>query len=139
MSDKQSWSKFRLARTAIVVAVLAGSVFVGLFGLSGSSTPIAEAGVTSPPMLTATALTPTFTENGAAVLLFSGADVTVEAGESLLTLVVTVENLGEPNSERLDFNGTSVQLNQRSPSIRRWQSPSSRARLVWCWHPSSAT
>ncbi|WP_323814972.1 putative Ig domain-containing protein [Cellvibrio sp. NN19] len=63
------------------------------------------------PTLTATAANPTFTEGGSAVALFSGALInTVEAGESINSLVLTVANLANGSDEVLSVDGTNIQL-----------------------------
>jgi hypothetical protein len=64
------------------------------------------------PRLAATGLTSTFTENGAAVDLFSGVSVgTVEAGQTIRSLVLTVAGLDASGSgDRLVIDGTTVAL-----------------------------
>lgn len=67
--------------------------------------------VNDPPTLTATGLNPTYTENAGAVALFSGATVgTVETGQTLTNLTLTVENLADGNLERLTADGTEFSL-----------------------------
>ncbi len=65
------------------------------------------------PNLTATATHPGFTENGAAVDLFSGPSAsTVEAGQTLDQIVITVTNVaGTGATESLLIDGTTVELN----------------------------
>ena len=71
--------------------------------------------VNDEPTLTATGESPTFTEPVIGppvnVVLFSIADVsTVEAGQLLNRLTVTLTGVVDGNSERLAFNGDSVQM-----------------------------
>jgi hypothetical protein len=84
------------------------------------STPITStihvAPVNDEPTLTATGLSPTFTENGSPVSLFSGASAsTVEAGQNLDQIVLTVTNVaGTGASESLLIDGTTVALTTHS-------------------------
>jgi len=67
--------------------------------------------VNDAPTLTATGATPTFTEGGSAVALFSGSNIsTVESGQLINSLVFTVTNLGNGNSEQMTIDGTVVAL-----------------------------
>ena len=63
------------------------------------------------PTLTATGGTPTFIENGAAVDLFSGVTIsTVEAGQSITGLALTVSGLADGSSEILSIDGSDIVL-----------------------------
>lgn len=63
------------------------------------------------PTLTVTTSTPTFTEGGSAVALFSGAAVgTGESGQSILSLTLTVSNVSNGGSEILNIDGTEIAL-----------------------------
>ena len=67
--------------------------------------------VNDQPTLTATAVSPTFTEDGAAVDLFNGVSVaTVEAGQTVTRLDLTVANLGNGAAEQLTIDGTTFSL-----------------------------
>jgi len=67
--------------------------------------------VNDAPTLTATGATPTFTEGRSAVALFSGSNIsTVESGQLINSLVFTVTNLGNGNSEQMTIDGTVVAL-----------------------------
>jgi hypothetical protein len=67
--------------------------------------------VNDPPTLTATALSPTFTEKGTAVNVFAGAAVsTVESGQAIVSLQVRVNNLANGSSEILTVDGTDITL-----------------------------
>ncbi|MEH6565831.1 MAG: Ig-like domain-containing protein [Halopseudomonas sp.] len=69
-------------------------------------TPINDA-----PTLTATGSNPSYTENDAAVLLFSGASIsTVEAGQSISSLSMTISNLANGASELLSIDGSEISL-----------------------------
>ncbi|GAA0655064.1 Ig-like domain-containing protein [Rheinheimera tangshanensis] len=67
--------------------------------------------VNDAPTLTATGSTPTYTENGSAVDLFSAVSVsTIESGQNINQLVLTVTNLADGASELLRVDGTDVAL-----------------------------
>jgi hypothetical protein len=85
-------------------------------GLTVQST-VTVTPVNDEPTLTGvTSLNPGFTENGAAVTLFSGGTASaVEAGQSLNNLAVTVSNVaGTGSTESLFIDGTTVALNTHS-------------------------
>ncbi|GGO81520.1 hypothetical protein GCM10011348_20750 [Marinobacterium nitratireducens] len=82
--------------------------------LSVAST-VTVVGVNDAPTLTATGSNPTFTEGGAAASLFSGVSVsTVEPGQSITALTLTVSNLANGSDEILDIDGTQVALTHGS-------------------------
>ncbi|WP_291607974.1 Ig-like domain-containing protein [Comamonas sp.] len=67
--------------------------------------------VNDAPNLTATGANPTFTENGAAAVLFSGTAIsTIEAGQTITGLIVQVSNLADGSLEKLVIDGTTVTL-----------------------------
>ncbi|WP_272166363.1 Ig-like domain-containing protein [Vibrio diabolicus] len=67
--------------------------------------------VNDEPTLTATAVNPTFTENGDAAVVFSSATAsTVETGQTLSGLVLTVNNVTDSGSEVLTVDGTAIML-----------------------------
>ena len=69
-------------------------------------TPVNDA-----PTVTATGANPTFIEGGSAQALFSGASVdTVEAGQTITELKLTVSNLSNGSSEILVIDNTDVAL-----------------------------
>jgi hypothetical protein len=69
-------------------------------------TPINDA-----PTLSATGGTPTYTENGSAVDLFSGVSIsTVEAGQTISGVTMTIANLADGSSELLRVDGTDITL-----------------------------
>ncbi|WP_233081720.1 Ig-like domain-containing protein [Rheinheimera soli] len=69
-------------------------------------TPINDA-----PTLSATGGTPTYTENGSAVDLFSAVSIsTVEAGQTISGLTMTITNLADGSSELLRVDGTDITL-----------------------------
>ncbi|THF63628.1 DUF4347 domain-containing protein [Pseudothauera nasutitermitis] len=71
-----------------------------------SITPVNDA-----PTLSATGTNPTYTENGSAVDLFSGVGIsTIEAGQTITELTLTVSNLANGASEILRIDGTDVAL-----------------------------
>jgi hypothetical protein len=63
------------------------------------------------PSLTATGSSPTFTQGGGAQSLFSSAAAsTVESGETLTAMSLTVTNVSDGANEVLSFDGSNVQL-----------------------------
>ncbi|MDD1012709.1 DUF4347 domain-containing protein [Pseudomonas rubra] len=75
-------------------------------GVNVSIVPVNDA-----PTASATGGTPTFTEGGAPVDLFSGVTLsTVEAGQSVKQLTFTVSNVINIGNERLTIDGTNVDL-----------------------------
>jgi|GEM_PF-428064 len=73
-------------------------------------TPVNDA-----PTLTATASSPTFTENGSAVSLFGSAAIsTVEAGQLITELELTVANLVNAENEIVAIDGSNLALTQGS-------------------------
>ena len=87
---------------------------VGFVNVGGGIGTVTVTAPNQAPILTATGEDPTFTEpvgQPLPAVLFSAASVsTVEAGQTLLSLTVTVESVVDGNSERLLFNGASMQL-----------------------------
>ena len=83
-------------------------------GTSNSNTAVTTINITqlnNAPTLTATGGTPTFTEGGAAVDLFSAVSAsTIEAGQTFTSLTLTVTNVTEANSEVLTIDGSDVAL-----------------------------
>nr|WP_324258972.1 DUF4347 domain-containing protein [Cellvibrio fontiphilus] len=82
-------------------------------GGTSSSADIAVAVVATndAPTLIATGATPTFTEGGAAVGLFSGTSIsTVESGQLITMLTVTVSNATDGSDEILYFDGSDIPL-----------------------------
>ena len=81
-------------------------------GAAASDTrTIAITSVNDAPTLTATATTPTFTESGSAVSLFSSTSISaVESGDGINQLVLTVTNVTDGNSEALFIDGSDVNL-----------------------------
>ena len=78
-----------------------------------STVSVNVTGVNDAPTLSATASSPTYSENGSAVALFSGAQVsTVEAGQGIDRLTLTVSNLSNGASEMISVDGTSIALTQ---------------------------
>jgi hypothetical protein len=72
---------------------------------------VTVSGVNDAPTLAVTALNPTFTEGGAAVALYTGAVVgTVEPGQTLNALILTVTNVSDGANEILSIDGSDVAL-----------------------------
>ncbi|WP_443191873.1 DUF4347 domain-containing protein [Pseudomonas indica] len=72
---------------------------------------VSVTGVNDAPTASATGGTPTFTENGSAVDLFSGVSIgTVESGQSITGMTLTVTNLADGASEILRIDGTDITL-----------------------------
>ena len=73
--------------------------------------PITISDVNEAPTLTATAFDPSFSAGGSAVSLFSGASVsTVESGQTITSLTMTVSNETDGANEILTVDGTDVAL-----------------------------
>jgi Cadherin-like/Bacterial cadherin-like domain len=69
------------------------------------------AAVNDEPTLTATGQNPTFTEGGAAAALYSGTSIsTVESGQELDRVVLTVTNVTDSGAEFLHVNGVDIDL-----------------------------
>ncbi|MBU1099567.1 MAG: cadherin-like domain-containing protein [Bacteroidetes bacterium] len=67
--------------------------------------------VNDPPTLTATTSTPTFTEDGAAVSLYSATSIsTVESGQTITELILTITNVNNGADEILSIDGSDVTL-----------------------------
>ncbi|MEN5301117.1 DUF4347 domain-containing protein [Pseudomonas sp. TWI628] len=86
-------------------------------GAGGSSTTsvvsLSVQAVNDAPVVNITATNPTYTENTAAVQLFSGATInTVESGQSVLQMVFTVSGVANGAAEKLVIDGTDVTLVQ---------------------------
>ncbi|XYK81214.1 MAG: DUF4347 domain-containing protein [Labrenzia sp.] len=82
----------------------------GLTSTSVTST-VSVTGVNDEPVLTATGDNPAFTEDGAAADLFSSVTAgTVESGQALTGLTLTVTNVADGASEILTIDGSDVAL-----------------------------
>ncbi len=78
---------------------------------TGANKTVTVTAVNDAPTLTATPTNPTFTENGAAVGLFTGTAVsTIEAGQNIDRITLTVSNVTDGASELLSADGTAVAL-----------------------------
>ncbi|MBH3339813.1 DUF4347 domain-containing protein [Pseudomonas mendocina] len=84
-------------------------------GDGGTSTAAAVTvnviGVNDAPTITATGNNPTYTENGSAVDLFNGVSVnTIESGQTITGMTLSVTNLADGSNELLLVDGTSITL-----------------------------
>lgn len=78
---------------------------------SNADIAVSVTGVNDAPTLTATGGTPTYTENATAVDLFSGVSIgTIEAGQTITGLTLTVSNLADGASEIFSVDGTDIAL-----------------------------
>ncbi|MFN9587779.1 MAG: beta strand repeat-containing protein [Pseudomonadaceae bacterium] len=78
---------------------------------SNADVTVNVTGVNDAPTLTATGGTPTYTENGSAVDLFSGVGIsTVESGQTITGMTLSVSNLADGSSEILRIDGTDIAL-----------------------------
>lgn len=104
--DSNSTQPDTSARTVSV------TVSDGAGGTSNSAAiSVSVAGVNNAPTLSTTGGTPTYTENGAAVDLFSGVSIsTVESSQTIVQLTLTVSNLADGSSEILRADGTDITL-----------------------------
>ncbi len=76
-----------------------------------SAVTVSVTGVNDGPTASATGGTPTFTENGSAVDLFSGVSIgAVESGQTITGMTLTVTNLADGASEILRIDGTDITL-----------------------------
>jgi hypothetical protein len=67
--------------------------------------------VNDQPYLSATGLSPTYTENGSAVDLFGNADIgTIETGQKIKSLTLTVSGLQDGGNEQLVVDGETISL-----------------------------
>ena len=72
---------------------------------------IAVTSVNDEPTLTATGSNPSFTEGGSAASLYSSSAVsTIESGQTVTGLTLTVTNVNDGSSELLNADGTSIAL-----------------------------
>lgn len=84
-------------------------------GTGGSSTvsvvSLAVLAVNDAPVVNVTATNPTYTENGSAVQLFSGAGInTVESGQKVVQMTFTVSTVSNGAAEKLVIDGSDVTL-----------------------------
>ncbi|MDR0281234.1 MAG: DUF4347 domain-containing protein [Paucimonas sp.] len=84
-------------------------------GAGGNSTVsvvnLAVLSVNDAPVVNSTGTNPTYTENGSAVVLFSGTTInTVETGQFIKQMMFTVTGLLDGSQERLTIDGTQVNL-----------------------------
>ena len=78
---------------------------------ANSDVAVTVTGVNDAPTLSATGGTPTFTEGGSAVDLFSGVSASaVETGQLVTQLTLTASNVANGSSEILTFDGSDVAL-----------------------------
>jgi hypothetical protein len=81
------------------------------FSTGTAQATLAVTEINDPPTLTATAVNPSFTENGSPVDLFSTVSVgTVEAGQTITELQFTITNLWDSTTESLVADGTTIVL-----------------------------
>ncbi|MEB6587968.1 DUF4347 domain-containing protein [Pseudomonas asiatica] len=67
--------------------------------------------VNDAPVVSVTGTNPTFTEDGSGVTVFSGASInTVEAGQTVILMTISVSNLANGASEKLVIDGSDVTL-----------------------------
>ena len=78
---------------------------------SAANVTVSVTAVNDAPTLSATGGTPTYTENGSAVDLFGGVAISsVESGQTITRLTLTVDNLSNGSSEILRIDGSDVAL-----------------------------
>ena len=100
---------------------------------------VSVAAVNDAPILTTTVNpAPQFTEGGGATVLFGGTSIsTVEAGQSIHSLTLTVGGLADGVAEVLDVDGTAVSLtggNSVTTTANGFAMPS-----TWQWPAGTAT
>ncbi|MFC4348627.1 DUF4347 domain-containing protein [Kordiimonas lipolytica] len=80
-------------------------------GIATGSTTVSITGVNDAPTLSATGSDPNFIEGGANSDLFSGVTAdTVEAGQTITSMTLTVTNVSDGADETLTFDGSTIQL-----------------------------
>ncbi|MEW6992050.1 DUF4347 domain-containing protein [Colwelliaceae bacterium 6441] len=80
-------------------------------GSANDTRTVVVTAVNDEPTLTATGSNPTFTEGGAAASLYSSASAnTIEAGQTLSALTLTVTNVIDGSNERMNIDGSMVIL-----------------------------
>lgn len=78
---------------------------------SNADVTVNVTGVNDAPTLTATSGTPTYTENGSTVDLFSGVSISaIESGQTITGITLSVSNLADGSSEILRVDGTDIAL-----------------------------
>lgn len=78
---------------------------------SNADVTVNVTGVNDAPTLTATGGTPTYTENGSAVDLFSGVSISaVESGQTITGITLSISNLADGGNEILRIDGTDIAL-----------------------------
>ncbi len=81
-------------------------------GTNSDTRTISITSVNDEPTLVATGATPTFTEGGSAVDLFSSVTAsTIESGQTFTAFEITVTNVNDGSSEVLTADGTTITLN----------------------------
>ena len=102
---------FTTAPNDVTSATLTVTPFDGAVNGSSDTVVIAITSINDAPNLTATGSNPTFTEGGAAGSLFSGTSIsTVEAGQTIEGLTLTVAGLADGARETLTLDGTAIGL-----------------------------
>ena len=78
---------------------------------AAASVTVQITAVNDAPTMSSTANNPTFTEGASAVSLFSGTSIsTIEAGQAISSLTLTVANVSDSNNEVLKIDGVDVPL-----------------------------
>jgi hypothetical protein len=96
--------------TQIVDSVVSTGGNVNTTTLSIASA-ISVVPVDDAPTVSATGTNPTFTEDGSAVSLFSGAAVSaIEAAQNIKSLTFTINNLTDGSAERVTVDGSTFSL-----------------------------
>ena len=102
---------FTTAPNDVTSATLTVTPFDGAVNGSSDTVVIAITSINDAPNLMATGSNPTFTEGGAAGSLFSGTSIsTVEAGQTIEGLTLTVAGLADGARETLTLDGTAIGL-----------------------------
>ena len=80
-------------------------------GVGSDTSTVSVTSVNDEPTLTATGQNPTFREGGSVVTLFGSASVsTVESGQTITGLTLTVTNVNDGSDEVLNADGTAIAL-----------------------------
>ena len=102
---------FTAALNDTTAATLTVTPFDGTVNGSSDTVTISITSVNDEPTLTATGSNPTFTEGGTAGSLFTGTNIsTVEAGQTIEALTLTVTNVTNGSSEIVNLDGMAIAL-----------------------------
>ncbi|MBU0675761.1 MAG: DUF4347 domain-containing protein [Proteobacteria bacterium] len=87
-------------------------------GTADATTVVTATSINDAPTLTATGDNPTFNQGGAPVGLFSAAAAsTIEPGENISEMVLTITNINDVGSESLNLDGSTISLTNGASGV----------------------